>query len=333
MRPPGHDASSGRRDARRGSAGRPQAPGLRRTPVPELPEIVTYIAALERRLVGRVLERVRIRTPSLLRTYDPRVSELEGREVVGLRRMGKRVVFEMNHDLFAVIHLMISGRFQWKERGAAQKRAHAAFDFPNGTLLLTEASSHKRTSLHVIRGEEALSELDPGGVEPLEASLGTFRGALLKENRTLKRALTDPRIFSGIGNAHSDEILLEARLSPVKRTRQLDEGEVARLFEATRRSLTEWVARLGEEWGTDFPKKVTAFHPAMGAHGKYGEPCPWCGAPIQRIVYGERETNYCAPCQTGGRLLKDRALSRLLREDWPRTLEELDEGLESRRRR
>ena len=302
--------------------------------MPELPEIVAYIDALESRIVDRVLEKVRIRTPSLLRSYEPKVSELEDKRVKGLRRVGKRVVLELEDDLFAVIHLMISGRFQWKEKGAAipKKRAHAALDFPNGTLLLTEASSHKRASLHVVRGEAALARLDPGGVEPLEVGLDVFREALLRENRTLKRALTDPRILSEIGNAHSDEILLEARLSPVKRTSQLSDDEVGRLFDATRRSLTEWVARLRAEFGEDFPKKITAFHPAMGAHGKYGEPCPRCGAPIQRIVYGERETNYCAPCQTGGKLLKDRALSRLLREDWPRTLEELKEGLEARRK-
>lgn len=299
-----------------------------------MPEIIAYLDALESRVVGQVLEWVRIRTPSLLRTFDPKVSALEGRRVTGVRRMGKRVVLQLEGDLFAVIHLMISGRFQWKEAGAPipKKRAHAALDFPNGTLLLTEASTHKRASLHVVRGEEALAELDPGGAEPLEVDLVGFREALLRENRTLKRALTDPRILSGIGNAHSDEILLEAGLSPVQRTRQLDDDAIERLFEATRRSLTEWVARLRDEFGDQFPKKITAFHPAMGAHGKFGEPCPRCGAPIQRIVYGERETNYCAPCQTGGKLLKDRALSRLLREDWPRTLEELEEGLDSRRK-
>ncbi len=302
--------------------------------MPELPEVVAYIHALERRLVGKVLEKVRVRTPSILRTYEPRVSELEGKRVGRLRRLGKRVVLEMEDELFAAIHLMIAGRFQWKPRGAAipRKRAHAAFDFPNGTLLLTEASSHKRASLHVVRGEEALSKLDPGGLEPLEVGRETFHEALFKENRTLKRALTDPRIFSGIGNAHSDEILLRARLSPARRTRQLDEDEVARLFEATRSSLSEWVHRLRQEFGEDFPNKITAFHPAMGAHGKHGEPCPRCAAPIQRIVYGERETNYCAPCQTGGKLLRDRALSRLLREDWPRTLEELEEGVRPRRK-
>ena len=302
--------------------------------MPELPEIVVYLDALESRVVDQVLERVRIRTPSLLRTFSPKVSELEGKRVLGIRRLGKRVVLELEDGLFAVIHLMISGRFQWKEPGAAipKKRAHAALDFPNGTLLLTEASTHKRASLHVVRGEEDLAVLDPGGIEPLEVGPEEFRDALLMENRTLKRALTDPRILSGIGNAHSDEILLEAGLSPVKRTRQLNDVEVARLFEATRNSLTEWVARLRDEFGEDFPKKITAFHPAMGAHGKFGEPCPRCGSPIQRIVYGERETNYCAPCQTDGKLLKDRALSRILREDWPKTLEELEEGLDSRRK-
>lgn len=302
--------------------------------MPELPEIVAYLDALDSRVVGQVLERIRIRTPSLLRTFDPRVSDLEGKQVEAVRRMGKRVVFQLEDDLFAVVHLMISGRFQWKDPGAPipKKRAHAAFDFSNGTLLLTEASTHKRASLHVVRGEEALAELDPGGVEPLDVGLEAFREALLRENRTLKRALTDPRILSGIGNAHSDEILLEAGLSPVQRTRQLDEESIGRLFEATRRSLAEWVERLRDEFAGQFPKKITAFHAAMGAHGKYGEPCPKCGAPIQRIVYGERETNYCAPCQTGGKLLKDRALSRLLREDWPRTLEELEEGMDARRK-
>ena len=302
--------------------------------MPELPEIVAYLDALESRVLGQTLERIRIRTPSLLKTFDPPVSELEGRCLTGLRRVGKRVVFELEGGFFAVVHLMVSGRFQWKEPGAAipKKRAHAAFDFPGGTLLLTEASTHKRASLHVVRGEEALSRLDPGGVEPLEVDLGGFRDALLRENRTLKRALTDPRIVSGIGNAHSDEILLEAGLSPVRRTRQLDERELERLFHAMRRSLTEWTERLREEFGGDFPKKITAFHPKMMAHGKFGQPCPRCGSPIQRIVYGDRETNYCPTCQTGGKLLKDRALSRLLREDWPQRLAELEEGLEARRR-
>ena len=296
--------------------------------MPELPEITAYIRALEQRTVGQLLESVRIRTPSLLKTFDPRVSELEGRRLIALRRVGKRIVFELEGEFFAVIHLMIAGRLQWSERGASvpKKRGHAAFDFANGTLLLTEASTHKRASLHIVRGEEALAGLDPGGVEPLEVDFPEFREALLRENRTLKRALTDPRILSGIGNAHSDEILLDARLSPIRRTRQLAEDELIRLFESTRSSLSSWVARLRTEFGDEFPKKITAFHDAMMAHGKFGQPCPRCGSTIQSIVHGERETNYCPACQTGGKLLKDRALSKLLREDWPATLEEL-EGL------
>ncbi len=302
--------------------------------MPELPEISAYIRALEQRILGRVIEAVRIRTPSLLRTFDPRVSELEGRRLTEVRRVGKRIVFELEGEFFAVIHLMIAGRLGWMERGASipKKRGHAAFDFPNGTLLLTEASTHKRASLHVVQGEDALAALDPGGVEPLEVDYPDFRDALLRENRTLKRALTDPRILSGIGNAHSDEILLDARLSPVRRTRQLNEEELQRLFESTRSSLTEWVERLRTEFGDEFPKRITAFHEAMMAHGKFGQPCPRCGTPIQRIVYGARETNYCPNCQTGGKLLKDRALSKLLREDWPATLEELEEGVEARQK-
>ena len=302
--------------------------------MPELPEITAYVHALEQRVLGQVVETVRIRTPSLLRTFDPRVSELQGRRVTSVRRVGKRIVLELEGGFFAVIHLMIAGRLWWRERGSAipKKRGHAAFDFPNGTLLLTEASTHKRASLHVVRGEQALAALDPGGVEPLEVDFHAFREALLRENRTLKRALTDPRILSGIGNAHSDEILLGARLSPVRRTRQLDQEELQRLFESTRRSLSEWVERLRTDFGDEFPEKITAFHAAMMAHGKFGQPCPQCGGPIQRIVYGERETNYCPVCQTGGKLLKDRALSKLLREDWPATLEELEEGIEARRK-
>ena len=301
--------------------------------MPELPEVTAYIRALEQRILGQVVEAVRIRTPSLLRTFDPRVSELEGRRLTDLRRLGKRIVFELEGEFFAVIHLMIAGRLGWTARGASipKKWGHAAFDFPNGTLLLTEASTHKRASLHVVQGEEALAALDPGGIEPLEVDYADFRDALLRENRTLKRALTDPRILSGIGNAHSDEILLEARLSPVRRTRQLDQEELQRLFESTRRSLTEWVERLSTEFGGEFPKKITAFHEAMRVHGKFGQPCPRCGTTIQRIVYGARETNYCPNCQTGGKLLKDRALSKLLREDWPATLEELEENIAARK--
>jgi formamidopyrimidine-DNA glycosylase len=302
-------------------------------PVPELPEITAYVRALEQRVLGQVLEKVRIRTPSLLKTFDPRVSDLEGRRVNAVRRVGKRIVFELEEGFFAVVHLMISGRLRWTDLGAIipKKRGHAAFDFSNGSLLLTEASTHKRASLHAVRGEAALAALDPGGVEPLEADYPEFRKALLRENRTLKRALTDPRILSGIGNAHSDEILLDARLSPVRRTRQLDEDELRRLYDATRNSLAIGVERLRIEFGDEFPKKITAFHEAMMAHGKFGQPCPKCDTPIQRIVYGKRETNYCPNCQTGGKLLKDRALSKLLREDWPSSLEEMEEAIEAKR--
>jgi len=295
--------------------------------MPELPEVTLYLHALRPRILGERIERVRIASPSLLKSFDPAPAELHGREVETLSRLGKRVVLGLEDDLYAVIHLMIAGRFQWRAPGAAipRKRGHAAFDFAHGTLLLTEASSHKRASLHLVRGEAALREHDPGGIEPLEASPSDFAAAIRRENRTLKRALTDPRILSGIGNAHSDEILLRARLSPVQLTRRLSDEEVERLRTAARSSLTEWSARLIEEAGDDFPAKVTAFHPAMSAHGKYREPCDRCGTPIQRIVYATRETNYCPACQTGGRVLADRALSRLLGRDWPRTVEELEE--------
>jgi formamidopyrimidine-DNA glycosylase len=294
--------------------------------MPELPEIVVYIEALRPRIVGQPLEKVRLASPSLLRTFDPPLSILTGRVVRDIRRIGKRIVLEFDDELFAVIHLMLTGRFRWKERGAAvpRKLGHAAFDFPTGTLLLTEAGTKKRASLHVVRGEAALAEHDRGGIEPLDTDLAGFREALLRENRTLKRALTDPRIFSGIGNAHSDEILLQAKLSPVQRTRLLDDDEIARLFEATRRSLREWLEILRTETGDRFPEKVTAFHPRMAAHGKFREPCPVCGSPIQRIVYAANETNYCAKCQTGGKLLADRSMSRLLGDDWPKTLEDLE---------
>jgi len=295
--------------------------------MPELPEITAYVEGLERTIAGQVLEKARVRSPSLVRTWDPPLSETEGRRVEGLSRLGKRIVWEMEDELFLVFHLMITGRFKWTRAGAAvpRKRAHAAFDFTNGTLLLTEQSTHKRASLHVVRGAEALEELDPGGLEVLDASLDQFKEALTRESRTLKRALTDPRVLSGVGNAHSDEILLFARLSPLQLTRNLSDEEVARLFEVTKASLTEWTERLRSEFGDRFPDKITAFHPAMAAHGKYGEPCPVCGSPIQRIKYADRETNYCATCQTGGKVLADRGMSRLLGDDWPRTLEELEE--------
>jgi formamidopyrimidine-DNA glycosylase len=295
--------------------------------MPELPEVQLYLHALRPRIVGQVLEKVRLRSPSLLRTYDPPASSLEGKRVLELERVGKRVAWAMEEELFAVFHLMVTGRFKWRKPGTAvpKKGAHGAFDFPTGTLLLTEMGTKKKASLHVVRGRERLAELDPGGLEVLQADLPAFTEALLRENRTLKRALTDPRLLSGIGNAHSDEILLFAGLSPARLTRQLREGEIARLFEVTVRSLTEWEERLKAEAGDDFPEKVTAFHPAMAAHGKYGEPCPVCETPIQRIAYADRETNYCPTCQTGGKLLADRGLSRLLKQDWPRTLEELEE--------
>jgi formamidopyrimidine-DNA glycosylase len=282
---------------------------------------------LERTILGRRLEKIRLRSPSLLRTWDPPLAEAEGLRVTGLERLGKRIVWEMDEDLFLVFHLMITGRFKWTKVGASvpKKRAHGAFDFPNGTLLLTEQSTKKRASLHVVRGREALARLDPGGLEVLDASLDVFREALTRENRTLKRALTDPRILSGIGNAHSDEILLFARLSPLQRTGNLSEDEIRRLYEVTKASLAEWTERLRKEFGDGFPAKITAFHPAMAAHGKYGEPCPVCGSPIQRIKYADRETNYCPTCQTGGKILADRGMSRLLGDDWPRTLDELEE--------
>jgi formamidopyrimidine-DNA glycosylase len=295
--------------------------------VPELPEITAYVEAFERTILGHPIERVRLQSPSLLRTWDPPVTAVEGLAVRGLARIGKRVVWELEDDVFVVFHLMLTGRFKWVKAGAAvpRKRAHGAFDFPHGTVLLTEQSTQKRASLHVVRGRDALTALDPGGLEVLDATLEQFAAALTRENRTLKRALTDPRVFSGIGNAHSDEILLFARLSPLQHTSRLSEDEIARLFEVTRSSLHDWIERLRAEFGDRFPEKITAFHPAMAAHGKYGEPCPVCGSPIQRIKYANSETNYCATCQTGGKLLADRGMSRLLGEDWPRTLEELEE--------
>lgn len=295
--------------------------------MPELPEITAYLEGLERTIAGDPLEKIRVRSPSLVRTWDPPLSAAEGLRVLALERIGKRIVWAMEEELFLVFHLMITGRFKWTKRGASvpKKRAHGAFDFPSGTLLLTEQSTKKRASLHVVRGRDALRALDPGGIEVLDASLEDFRRALTAENRTLKRALTDPRVLSGIGNAHSDEILLFAGLSPLQVTRNLSTAEIERLYEVVRSSLAEWIERLRQEFGDQFPGKVTAFHPEMAAHGKYGEPCPVCGSPIQRIKYADRETNYCAACQTGGKVLADRGMSRLLGDDWPRTLEELEE--------
>ena len=282
--------------------------------------MVVYLEAFDRFIGGRSIERARVTSVSLLRTYDPPLHTVEGRRVVGLSRIGKRVVWELDNDMFMVFHLMITGRFRWRNRGAAvpRKVGHAGFDFANGTVILTEQGSKKRASLHVHRGREALDLHERGGVEPLDAGLSTFAAALTRENRTLKRALTDPRIFSGIGNAYSDEILHRAGLSPVKLTRRLTDSEVARLHAATKGSLTEWIGRLRAEVGEGFPEKVTAFRPEMAVHGKYRESCPVCGDTVRRIVYAANETNYCATCQTGGRVLADRALSRLLKDDWPR---------------
>lgn len=302
--------------------------------MPELPDITVYLEALEPRVLGQPLTGIRLASPFLVRSVDPPIKEAEGKRVVGLRRLGKRIVWELEGDLFLVFHLMIAGRLRWKSVGTKipGKLGLAAFDFPTGTLLLTEAGTKKRASLHFVRGEKALREHDPGGLEIFAADLKSFREALAQENHTLKRALTDPRLFSGIGNAYSDEILHRARLSPVKLTRQLEGGKIQRLFEATQVTLREWIERLRLETGEGFPEKVTAFREGMAVHGRYRMPCPECGAPVQRIVHAENETNYCARCQTGGRLLADRALSRLLKEDWPRTLEELEEIQEAHAR-
>ena len=294
--------------------------------VPELPDIVTYIGALEKRIVGRPLWRIRIVSPFLLRSVTPKPQELVGKHVTAVTRMGKRIVLEMEDELFIVIHLMIAGRLRWKESAVklAGKAMLAAFDFENGSLVFTEAASNKRASLHLVRGNSGLAEHERGGLEVLDSDLAAFRGALMSENHTLKRSLTDPRLFSGIGNAYSDEILHGARMSPVKLTSRLSEEEVERLYDAVREVLTKWVQRLARETGDGFPEKVTAFWPGMAVHGRFGEPCPDCGSPVQRIIYAENEANYCAKCQTDGKLLADRSLSRLLKSDWPRTLEEME---------
>ena len=295
--------------------------------MPELPDVVLYIEALEPRLRGARLERVRLLSPFVLRSVDPPLAAAAGRAVSGLRRLGKRIVIGLDGDLFLLLHLMIAGRLHWRPAGARPpgKIGLAALDFSTGTLVLTEAGTKRRAAIHLVRGEEGVRALDPGGLEVLGADLVAFRATLVAENHTLKRSLTDPRLFSGIGNAYSDEILHRARLSPVKLSRQLTDAESARLFEATRATLLDWCERLRREAGAKFPEGVTAFREGMAVHGRYGKPCPACGAPVQRIVHAENETNYCARCQTGGRLLADRALSRLLGEDWPQTLEELEE--------
>jgi formamidopyrimidine-DNA glycosylase len=296
--------------------------------VPELPDIVVYLEALERRVLGEVVRGVRIASPAVLRTYDPPYDAPVGHRVESLQRVGKRIVFGFDDDLYLVIHLMVAGRLRWEppKKPIPTKVGLAAIDFDPGTLILTEQGTHKRAGIWLSRGFEGVAALDRGGVEPLEVGDEEFGAALKAENRTLKRALTDPRIFSGIGNSYSDEILWAARMSPVKRTSQLTDEEVADLRRAVVESLTEWTDRLRDEVGEDWPTKVTAFRDDMAVHGKFGQPCPRCGSKVQRIVHADNETNYCATCQTEGKLLADRSLSRLLKDDWPKTIEELEEG-------
>ena len=294
--------------------------------MPELPDITSYLTALEARIMGQTLERVRLGSVFLLRTVDPPLSSVEGRVVRELRRIGKRIAIGVDRQFWLVLHLMIAGRLHWKAPQAklAGRNALAAFDFPNGSLVLTEAGSKRRASLYVVRGDEALRAMDPGGVEIFETDLDGFRAALTAENRTLKRAFTDPRLISGVGNAYSDEILHAAQLSPIALTHKLKPDEWERLFSATRSTLTIWMDRLGAEAVRAFPEKVTAFRPEMAVHGRFNLPCPRCGEKVQRIRYADNETNYCAKCQTGGKVLADRSLSRLLGSDWPRTLDELE---------
>jgi formamidopyrimidine-DNA glycosylase len=295
--------------------------------MPELPDIEAYLAALRPRIGGARLERVRLASPFVLRSVDPPLASAAGAAVGGLRRLGKRIVIALEGGLFLVLHLMIAGRLHWRAAGAKTpgKIGLAAFDFSTGTLVLTEAGTKRRASLHLVRGEAALLEHDPGGLEPLAIDVAAFGAALRAESHTVKRVLTDPSVLSGIGNAYSDEILHAAGVSPVRLTRQLGDAEIERLHAATRRTLTEWTERLSREAAERFPEHVTAFREGMAVHGRYGRPCPVCDAPVQRIVHAENEINYCARCQTGGRLLADRALSRLLKQDWPRTLEEMEE--------
>jgi formamidopyrimidine-DNA glycosylase len=299
---------------------------LQANSVPELPDIAAYIDALESRIVGQPIEQIRLSSPFLLRTVQPSLTDIEGRIVRGLRRIGKRIAIGVEGDLWLVLHLMIAGRLHWRPRGAklAGRKNLAAFDFPNGSLVLTEAGTKHRASLYLFAGEEALQSVDPGGIDVFSSNLDSFREALTAENRTLKRALTDPRILSGIGNAYSDEILHAAQLSPITLTQKLKPDEWERLFAATRNTLRLWIDRLHVEAQTGFPEKVTAFRKEMAVHGRYGEPCPRCGEKIQRIRYADNETNYCARCQTSGKVLADRSLSRLLKSDWPRTLDELE---------
>jgi formamidopyrimidine-DNA glycosylase len=294
--------------------------------MPELPDITCYLEALAPRIVGQPLDRVRLVNPFLLRSVEPAVAAVAGKRVVGVRRLGKRIVITVETELFLVLHLMIAGRLHWKCSGAKPpgKIGLAAFDFASGTLILTEAGSKRRASLYIVRGETDLAKHNPGGLEVLDADESSFHAALVRENHTLKRALTDPRLFSGIGNAYSDEILHRAKLSPLALTQKLSAPQIARLFEATRATLIDWTDRLRREFGDSFPEKVTAFREGMAVHGRFGQPCPVCGAAVQRIVYADNETNYCPRCQTDGKVLADRSLSRLLKDDWPRSIEELE---------
>jgi formamidopyrimidine-DNA glycosylase len=297
--------------------------------MPELPDVVVYIEALQRHVVGQRLERLKLLSPFVLRSVDPPIDSINGQMVTGVRRVGKRIVLEFEVDLFLVIHLMIAGRLRWRapglKPGMGPKLILASFDFAHGTLFFTEASSKKRASIQLVRGAAALKALDPGGLEPLDATIEQFREALTRENHTLKRSLTDPHLFSGIGNAYSDEILHAAKLSPLKQTRALSDAELLRLYDATRATLRVWIDHLRKDVRDGFPEKVTAFRPEMAVHGRFKQPCPVCGAPVQHIVYADNECNYCAKCQTGGRLLADRSLSRLLKDDWPRSLDDLNQ--------
>ena len=294
--------------------------------MPELPDITLYLGALSPRIIGQPVERIVIRSAFVLRSVEPPTAAAEGKRVTGLRRLGKRVVLALEDDIFVVIHLMIAGRFRWKEPGAkaGSKLVLATFEFPTGSLQLTEAGTKRRASVHLVSGEAALDQFRRGGLEVLESDLPGFAERLTSENHTVKRALTDPRLFSGIGNAYSDEILHRARMSPLALTSRLTDADIARLYEATRSTLSEWINRLWQETGEGFPEKVTAFRNGMAVHGRYGQPCPECGSPVQRIRYADNETNYCARCQTGGRLLADRAMSRLLKQDWPRSIDEVE---------
>lgn len=295
--------------------------------MPEYPDITIYIESLQSRIYGRQLQKIRLASPFVLRSVEPPIGEAEGKVVVGLQRIGKQIIWEMENDVFIVFHLMIAGRFHWKKTGtnAPGKIGLAAIDFPNGTLLFTEASTKKRASLHVVKGEANLSAFQRGGIEVFDATLDDFRRVLTSENHTLKRALTDPRLLSAIGNAYSDEILHRARLSPLQLTQKLAGEDIFRLYHSARETLTEWVNRLRAQTGSNFPEKVTAFHEEMAVHGRFGKPCSVCGSKVQRIVYAENECNYCPRCQTGGKILADRSLSRLLKDDWPRTIDELEQ--------